>query len=408
MTTKTKALNWIGTGLVLSTLSPSIWAANEAFQNLVFQACASATSNLVARCSEANGGDLSGDSESSLNPSQILAHNANALQEAKANVRAIRDKDSSQPRPNQGAVAEKRFEQWGLLLLADSSTLERNASNLERGYEVDMTSIKLALDYRYSDHSIVGVILGMGETDTTLDRYHPTGNFPDFNPAQSGNTASDSTTLSLFYTHYFDEQWFLDVLANYAKVDYHFARNAIFQVSSRDFALAVDTFGDTQGVQTSFSIGGGYNRAVKSWSYGAYGRFDYQDSSMDAYQEIGGNGFALAVGKLSSDQSIATFGVSVSNAFSTAQGVILPQVYMELERKMGTDAPSAVISLVEDTSNNALNLVGDAPDDTSFRWGIHLSAILNGGIMGFLAYSQDIAVNNIDRFQFNGGIRLEF
>jgi uncharacterized protein YhjY with autotransporter beta-barrel domain len=406
--TKNRIINWTGLSLALCTTSPAALAANEAFQNLVFQACSSATANLVARCTESNGGDLSGDSESSLNPSQLLAQNANALQEAKANVRAIREKESGQPGGTNPAVAQTRFDQWGLLVMADTSTLERDASERERGYEVDMTSVKLALDYRYSERSIVGVILGMGETDSTLASYNPSGNFPDFNPAQSGSTESDSTTLSVFFTHYFDDQWYLDVLGNYAKVEYSFARNAIFQVSSRDFALAVDTRGDTDGEQLSFSLGAGYNQAVASWSYGAYGRFDYQDSTIDAYQENGGNGFALAVRELASDQSIATLGARVSNTISTRHGVVIPQAYIELERKFGAGAQRAVVSLIEDTSNNAFNLVGDDPDDTSLRWGINLSTIFTGGVMGFLAYSQDVAVDNIDRFQINGGLRLEF
>lgn len=401
-TTITRTLNTIALGLAFCALSPPATAANAAFQNLVFQACSAPASELAARCTESNGGDLSGDSESSLNPSQLLAQNANSLQEAKANVRAIQDKDSGQP------GAQARFEQWGLLLLADSSTLKRDPSDLERGYEIDMTSVKLALDYRYSDQSVIGVILGMGETESTLDRYNPSGNFPDFNPSQSGSTESDSTTFSVFFTHYFDAQWYLDVLGNYAKVDYDFVRNAIFQVSSRDFALAVDTRGETKGEQLALSIGAGYNESVESWTYGAYGRFDYQDSTIDAYRETGGNGFALTVSELSSDQTIATFGVRVSNAISTAQGVIIPQAYIELERKLGTQAQRAAVSLVNDTSNNSLNLVGDEPDDTSFRWGINLSAIFAGGVMGYLAYSQDVAIDDIDRAQINAGFRLEF
>lgn len=406
--TKTSAILSASVGFALCSASPTVLAANAAFQDFLFQACTTAGGSLANRCNESNGGDVSGDSESSLNPSQLLAQNANALQEAKANVRAIRDKESGQFTESDQAVSHTQFEQWGVLLMMDRSSLERDASELERGYDVDMSSLKLALDYRYSDRSIVGVILGLGETETTLDKYTPSGDFPDYNPAQSGVNDSDSTTFSLFFTHHFDDQWYMDILGNYARIDYTFERNAIFQVSTRDFELAVNTLAETEGEQLAFSIGAGYTQAVENWNYGFYGRFDYQDSTIDGYQEAGGNGLALAVGKLSSDQSIATLGARVSSAISTEHGVLVPQAYIELEQKFGDGEQTASVSLVDGQPDARLALRGDDPDSSGFRWGISLTGIMPGGIHGYLAYSQDVAVDDIDRFQVNGGVRLEF
>lgn len=391
------------------TLPTSVMAANDAFQDFLFTACESAASDLAARCTESGGGNVSGDSESSLNPSQMLTQSANALQEAKANVRAIRDQDDTSRADRQRQVIESAgLKGLGVVLMADTSTLERDETDLERGYEIDMTSLKVALDYRYTDDFIVGVLLGYGSTESTMDRYDPSGAFPDYNPSSSGSNESDTISISLYTTKYFGESFYVDAIGSYVDADYTFERNAVFQVSARNFDLPVDTRGETSGNQLALGLGAGYDQSAGSLTYGVYGRFDYQDSSIDGYRETGGNGLALSVGSADVDQTIVTLGARLSSAISTGTGVLVPQAFVEFENKSGADAPQSKVSFVEDSANSALQLEGDDPDSSLYRLGLSVTGVWSHGLSAFLAYSPDFQEDNFDRFQINGGMRIEF
>ena len=70
MRTNTK----LGTAALALLLATSGQAANAPLQDLFFAACVNPQANLAVRCAQTTGGlgDLSSDSESSLNPSQGL------------------------------------------------------------------------------------------------------------------------------------------------------------------------------------------------------------------------------------------------------------------------------------------------------------------------------------------------
>ena len=75
----------VAIGAALQIGSQDAMAANPVFQDFVFaNLCTNPTGALNDRCTEWVGtvGDLSGDSESSLNPSQSLSNNHTALERA--------------------------------------------------------------------------------------------------------------------------------------------------------------------------------------------------------------------------------------------------------------------------------------------------------------------------------------
>src|SRR6185295_9271792 len=69
-------------------------AANAEFQNFLFTVCAAPSGTLATRCGETTGatGNVSGDSESSLNPSQALGSNLPAVGVAQARSKQARER----------------------------------------------------------------------------------------------------------------------------------------------------------------------------------------------------------------------------------------------------------------------------------------------------------------------------
>ena len=78
-----KAMRFFGLLVLVSTCigGNSAEAANDSLQSLFFLACLNPSANLAVRCAETvdDEGDLSGDSETSLNPTQVLSSPAGCL-----------------------------------------------------------------------------------------------------------------------------------------------------------------------------------------------------------------------------------------------------------------------------------------------------------------------------------------
>lgn len=116
----------------------SAHAANGSFQDFFVDVCSAPTGTLADRCDETPGaaGDLSGDSESSLNPSQNASHNQATLASAQLRSRQAGEKaDASREDAAAGGS--------GLSLLANgfSSQFDRDVGTqqgLERGLDADL------------------------------------------------------------------------------------------------------------------------------------------------------------------------------------------------------------------------------------------------------------------------------
>lgn len=391
------------TALILTGLSSSVQAANEAFQNLLFAACSSATGELAARCNESGGGDISGDSESSLNPSQTLVQNTNALQEAVAAVRALRDGDDSQ------LIERITFDRWSVMVSGDRSRLIRDPGGENaRGYTLEMDALRLAMDYRHSDRFIIGGLIAKGQSDTRLAPYQPSGNFPAYNPSQSGASSTNSNSFGA-YSHWFlDQHWSLDTLLLLTLTDYRFSREAVFQVSARNNDTPVTTHADTEGKQLALGAGLHYDNSVGALNYGGYLRTDYQESRIDGYRERGGNGLALLVGDADADQVLLATGLSTSYTINTDVAVIQPHVFVEYQRKTGSARASRTVSLLQDSMRNTLTLNGGQEDATLNRVGAGVGLVWPHGVNGFAAFSRDYSSKGVYRSQFTAGLRIEF
>lgn len=386
-----------------ATLSEHSHAANANFQNFLFAACANASGDLAVRCSESNGGDVSGDSESSLNPSQTLVQNTNALQEAVAAVRALRDGDDTT------TIEQASFGRWSVVISGDQSRLIRDpGGDNSRGYTLEMDALRLALDYRYSDRLVAGALLIDGRSESRLTPYIPSGQFPAYNPDRSGASKSTSTSLGAYSHLFLSPHWSLDGLLLYTLSDYDIFRDAVFQVSARNNDSPVSTRASTEGRQLALGGGLHYDNHHGSLNYGGFVRADYQDSTIDSYRERGGNGLALHVSDADADQWLVSGGISAAYTILTDVAVIQPHAFIEHQRKTGASPASRVVRLLEDSGDNTLTLTGSKEDSTLNRVGAGIGMVWPNGVNGFATFSRDYSSKGVYRTQFTAGLRIEF
>jgi uncharacterized protein with beta-barrel porin domain len=392
--------------------TPATRAADPAFQNFFFNACVNPTGTLAARCGETPGGtgDLSGNSETSLNPNQTLSSNKTPLANARSKIREaydhIDDLKDDKDGVDENALMIGPF---SLLINGNRSWIDRDPGDEERGYDGDVYGVDLGLDYRLSDSAVIGGFLSYENTDYDYDKDASGVNFSPQN--NSGKTESDTYSLTLFGSVDVTEQIFLDGSIGASTTDHTFERNVVFQESTRTIPQTnVRTKGKPDGNEYWISLSSGYSFYNGPLTYTPYVKASFARSEIDGYTEKDQNGSGLNM-KIDDDNrnSLTTdLGIRASYAVNMDWGVLVPQAHFEYEHEFDEDAQESRTSYVLDANRTTYSLKGDSPDRNYFNAGAGVVAIFPHGWMAFLDYVGLFGYKDLERHQLTAGIRKEF
>ncbi|MCC5869662.1 MAG: autotransporter outer membrane beta-barrel domain-containing protein [Gammaproteobacteria bacterium] len=382
-------------------------ASNPALQELFFSACAGATGALAARCGETPDGlgNLSGDSESSLNPSQILSGNVSGIEAAQAKAQAARERASN------GESADLNLGPFSLLLNARYSDEERRRDpgmDRERGYELSQRALELGFDYRVSDRVVWGGIFSYEKGKLDFAGERPGVNFTP--ASRAGRTDRDGLGLAVFAAYAFESGAYLDFTAGYDWDDLTIERRSVFQETTRNVSQTDSlTRGSTDGRQWWTSLNGGMNWSAGANGYGIYGGATYTRSRIDGYDEtdLSNSGLAMSFASVARSSLTGRVGLRGQRAVSTAQGVLIPQARVEYEREFDGEADSTGAAYLLDTNRNQLTLRGDSAKGGRVNLGLGLLAVLPNGWMPFIDAEMLVGESNRDRYRIALGLRKE-
>lgn len=396
-------------GLVFAAVvasAPTAEAQNPQFQNFFFNVCQGSPSGaLAARCGETTGGlgDLSGDSEDSLNPSQFLEGNQASQARARVTTKDVQQRLESKRGADSGAP------RWGLFGHFNLESLDRDATALQRGFDSDRSGVQIGADYRLSDRAFVGALLSVENTDTEFD---PDAAGTNFTPATNDGAAdADGISLTVYGSRSLGATMWIDGSLGVGQTDYEFARNAVFQESTRSVAQTdLAGLGSADGDEFSAGIGFGHDYTRDAFSGGAYVRANFTQTDVDRFVEsdAAATGLAMDVAERTRRSMIATLGWRGSYTFSTDWGVVLPQLRIELERELEDDPDSVDASYVLDTAQSVFTLAGDSPDESWVNAALGVMIVAPNGWSLFVDGELLTGHDYLDRQRFTIGARKEF
>lgn len=380
-------------------------AADQAYQDFFSSACPSAPggSNLENVCLAAATG-ISGDSESSLNPSQSLSSNDGPLARAQEKTREARDRAEESRNEDKRATAVQ-LGPFSLLAHGRGAWFERDAGANERGYEGDAFGLELGLDRRLSDQTLVGGFLAYERSKTKFDTVAATSFAP---PGNAGDTKANSFSAVVFGAYTPSENFYLEGALGFGISDHTFRRNAVAQDSNSTFTIPVMAEGDTDGREYWASVGAGYDIYRGKASLGPYLRVTYARSEVDAYTEkdVNASGFAMNIGKAERTSLTTSLGVQASQSISYTWGVLVPQLRVEYEHEFKND-PQAVNAAFVAVPGVIFPLLGDDPDRNYFNLATGLQFILPNGLMPFVELEALLGHRDMDRYRLLLGLRAE-
>lgn len=359
--------------------------------------------------------NISSDSQSSLNPSQVSVSASSALPRARAQSEDA-EKRLRRTRGDEDAQeAGDEIASFGPVSLFANVEFEwfdqtRPAFANERGFDGDRVRGTFGFDYRLQGNAVIGAMAHFEDYKSVFDAEPAGVGFVPFENA--GSARAKTWSMTVFGTVPLSEQAWLDGAAGLGWGDNRFRRNAVFQPSTRDPARTrpVRTAGKADGKQAFASLGIGYDASSGALSYGPYLRARYVRSTIDAYveEDLSGTSLNMRIGKQKATSLTTVAGGRLSYAISTSWGVILPEARIEYEHEFKDDPRTLIASFANDPGNIPLSVTSDRPDRNYFNAGAGLVFVLPDGIMPFVNYEGLFGYRQFDRHRLTLGLRLEF
>lgn len=392
-------------------------AANADFQDFFFAVCGAPSGTLATRCAETTAGlgNLSGDSESSLNPSQNLGHNQSPVGAAQGRSKEARERSETLREGNDGGdtgAVQVAAGPWSMLLNIRATWFERDSDGAvepERGFDGDSRAAEIGVDYRVSDRTVLGALVGLERTEYEFDAENPGVNFT---PASiAGEAEADNLYLTLFGSWVVGGRGFVELAGGYERADGTYRRNSVFQESTRTVTqVDVRASGDSDSTVTWLGVNAGFNVDRGAFSLGPYVGLTSTSAKLDAYTErdASDSGLNMRFGSTTRDSLLAHAGLRASYIFSTGVGVLVPQLRVEYQYELEDDRQTVNARYDLDSAGTVYRLTGDRADRDAIDTGLSLSAVLPNGWMPFIDYSALLGNDTFERQRVTLGLRVEF
>lgn len=285
-----------------------------------------------------------------------------------------------------GSAAGSEDGSWGLLLTAQYGEADRKSSDLENGYESELTGILIGFDYSFSDNLLAGLALGLTADEAGFDN-------------DAGRLETDSTSLNIFGTWAITNNSALDAYLVYADAEYDNRRN--FTIGDPAISGTADSSTDSN--QTAVGVGYSRDWQYLEWMIGVYLNLDYLDIEIDAYSESNGLGFDLIYPDQSSESLTSTIGIR----FNLDLNNIVTNFRLGAVHEYEDDARDIEVRLVLSPDSN-FTLKSDKPDRDYLLGGIGLIGTLNNRARWFIDYERRFSHDFLDTWDLSGGLLIVF
>jgi len=323
---------------------------------------------------------------------------------------SVLSQDRSEPTGGAASADDTETERWGIFLNGIVGFGDRTGTSREDGFEFDTSGVTLGADYRLSSKWVFGGAIGYGSIDTDLDY--------TTDPASSeavlveGGDVDVSGTSGMLYLASFGERFYFDLAAGYGQDGYDIRRQVTYATgpSSR---LQRTATADPDGTHWGATIGGGYEKASGSWTYGPYLRVSSQSVEIDSYVEQGSvSSLALEVDAQDYDSLVSVVGMDVAKVASQSWGVLIPQLRAEWNHEFENDSQLIHTRYFYDPlksePGHELLARTDEPDRDFFIASLSLSAVFKGGNQAFINYDVLLDYLDISSNVFTVGVRFAF
>ena len=269
---------------------------------------------------------------------------------------------------------------------------DRQATEREEGFDLETGGLTLGLDYRLTNHFVLGGALGYLNMETDL-------------ADKGGAVDAEGYSLSLYST-WFSGGFYADGILSWGGNDFDAIR-IVKLIQPIDGQRQLVARGAPSSDELSFSLALGYDAAVGATTVAGFGRLSSLDADIDGYTEQGAQPFNLVVEEQEVKSLLAEAGVELAYAASYSWGVVQPQLRLSVLHEFKDDSRLIRGRFANDADANGFAVPTDDPDRDFFNLGVGLSFTFKRGRAAYIFYDTDLERDDLEIYTISAGFRLE-
>ena len=271
---------------------------------------------------------------------------------------------------------------WGVFVTGTGEWASVGDTGNARGYDLTNAGFTLGIDYKLTDHFVVGLATGYDHSSADL--------------ANNGRIIVDGGKLAL-YSSYFTGQGFytdLAVQGGYNGYDTHRA------------ALDGAANGSANGGELNVLFGTGYDWKIGGLTFGPTGNFEYTYLGLDSYGERGSLA-PLDFPNQHQESIRSTFGAKVSYDWKLGSVLVKPELRAGWQHEYG-DATFGLDSSFANGAGPEFLVHGPATGRDSLLLSAGVAIQCSERVSTYVYYDGELARTNYQANSVSGGFRFDF
>ena len=282
---------------------------------------------------------------------------------------------------------------WGLLLSVQTGETERDETDNELGYESDLESFVIGVDYRFNNELVAGIAYGVTRDEVEYDD-------------GVGELDTDSESLIAYVTKLIGDGY-INGYIGVAPLEYSNERNFSIEGDGDETSGVIS--GDYDGDQALIGISGGYDWYQDSSAVGVFLNLDYSETDTDGYTEDGDTNYELEYPDQSFESSTATLGINGSFTVDLGWGALIPNASLAAVHEFELDSRTYAAKLVLMPDNHPTEFILETDDPDRDYAIATLGAVIatNSGTQFFLTYEKLLEHDFFDTWSLSAGVLIE-
>ncbi len=296
-------------------------------------------------------------------------------------------------------IASEEFgDGWSIFASVDLGKLDRSVSENEAAFDGRSDRLTVGVNYQANPKLLLGLALNRARENLDFD--------------DSGSQNDSRMNGAVFMANFtptehlnFDAYWgtFNGSTDNIRNIAYAFEK----EPGSLLF-FSTQAFGSSDMKRDVAGISGGWQWNKNAWSGGIGLALDQSRTTLDAYTETGGDGFALEVPTRRIKSRTGALSFNISKTFSLDWGVLIPNARAGIRKEFDNPGRQLTVQLEQDSTNTDITFDTSDPDT---QWGevaVGVSLVMKKGHQAFFEYRQRFAHEFLQERSLALGWRMEF
>jgi outer membrane autotransporter protein len=270
---------------------------------------------------------------------------------------------------------------WGSFVTGSGNFERVDDTSTSRGYNMGDGGVTFGIDYRFTDHLVVGLFGSY--IDTGID-------------ITNGGRIHVNTGKGGLYGTYFDGGFYVNsaLEGGYSAFDNH--RNT----------LGGTARSDTDGGDFTALFAPGYNWTKGAFTFGPTSRFQYSYQGVDGLTESGSLA-PVTVGSQHTESIVSAFGMKASYDWKIGTITVRPELRLEWEHEYG-DTVTGIDAQLAGGAGNAFRFTTPGVGRDDLHLGAGCSVVFNELISAYVYYDGQFFRTNYDDSVVTGGLRVSF